>query len=728
MNYLEPNHYEIVINRVVPIPQKAEPLAGKGLFLKRTTKFNITMPQAQFGPVKTAGERLHKLVERYCGADCYCTCDEAVKVTATIVDAPFEMPCPEQGYALTVSDKGIEIEAYGEPGLLYAVISLEQLFDWDIYGCELPALKIVDWPENRWRGIKQESRWGSDMMNRDEWMEMLDDLADKKMNTVGLAIYGCWGVEYDGKVSEYCYLPIKGHPELVTPKRVKYWSAEENRWVYCEKLPPIFEDNLLDDIFRRARDLGIQIIPGWNSYGHNTLIPTQIPDIATKDENGEPVGKGFCTANPRTYEILFAIYDQIIDEYMKPYGMTAFNLCLDEVRVWCQCEECRKKDNGQLYMDHVVKLVDYIAKRGIETVIVACDMLDPRRKRSLGQEDLPKRLMDALIEKGVDRNLCLGWWSYHDHESRYSIKTMLPELNMRGYVAPWNGYHHWVIALQPLNNVKMAAEICAKDGGEGMVAYAMWDRCADRTHTAIAEYSWNLAGTGEVNDVTMRYALRHFGPRAKEAYHAYRLMDWCTEERPTAVWTVPDAEHVSHWDLLSYCLTPYEVRGKKKDKPYPRSFMDRQLELLLPIRHDIERSLYSISVMGREAKEIFEELARDSSCDYKLCMRQAYECHNYEVLAEDWLAIFEIYDLTRKGDQKIIAEIARERMQARLDLMARCERDKERCLVESMAMRQHSIFLHAFADIADYIESSDKPALDLMNVREKMSETSLWLR
>jgi len=69
---------------------------------------------------------------------------------------------------------------------------------------------------------------------------------------------------------------------------------------------------------------------------------------------------------------------------------------------------------------------------------------------------------------------------------------MLPELGLRGYVAPWNGYHHWCVALQPLANVKLAAEVNRRDGGEGMMAYSLWDRCADRTHSAIAEYTWNF--------------------------------------------------------------------------------------------------------------------------------------------------------------------------------------------------------------------------------------------
>ena len=201
MNYLEPSRYEQLINRVVPVPQKAEALAGKGLYLKRTSCFNITMPTAEFGPVKTAGERLRKLLTDHCSSGCFCTCDEAGQIPAEIVEAPVDLPYPEQAYSLTVTDKGIDIQAYGEAGLLYAVITLEQLNDWDIYGCEIPALQISDWPENRWRGIKQESRWGSDMMERDEWMAMLDDLANKKMNTLGLAFYGCWGMEYDGQVS-----------------------------------------------------------------------------------------------------------------------------------------------------------------------------------------------------------------------------------------------------------------------------------------------------------------------------------------------------------------------------------------------------------------------------------------------------------------------------------------------------------------------------------------------
>lgn len=46
----------------------------------------------------------------------------------------------------------------------------------------------------------------------------------------------------------------------------------------------------------------------------------------------------------------------------------------------------------------------------------------------------------------------------------------------------------------------------------------------------------------------------------------------------------------------------------------------------------------------------------------------------------------------------------------------------------SMALRRHAIFARLFADIADYIENTENPALDLMNVRDILGDTSFWLR
>lgn len=719
--------FELIKNRIVPIPKEIKALEGT---LKRASNFVITAPEAPFGPVKTAGERIRKLLSSTQG--------ETVSVKLHIEKTPESLPVPEEGYRLTVTGSCVDIEGYGEKGLLYGVITLEQMFAGDD---EIPAVEIFDWPESNIRGIKEECRYGSNLMEREEWMALLEDIAAKKMNFLGIGFYGCWTIQYDGRISEFLYMPIKNYPQLQTPMVVKYYSPEEERWVEYEQLPPIFQDNLLDDICRRARDLGIKVMPTWNSYGHNTLLPRMIPEISPVDENGVKQGYGFCTSNPKTYEVLFSIYDQIVDDYLKPYGFDTINLSLDEVHEglgrntediymvcnpWCQCEQCRKKEKIDLLIDHIIKLVAYLKSNGLKNVIIAGDMLQANRRSKLG--DIRGQLLQALKENDLQDTLLVGWWSYHNIESKNWIKTLDPELGLRGYVAPWNGYHTWSITCQPLGNARILAEVNHRDGGEGMVAYSTWDRACDRTHDAISEYSWGYEQTGSEKELTARYARRHFGSRAREAYRAYRLMDYAMEQRHTTKWSMPEKDTISNLDLLTYRLSPYNFSYVQKGMEYPRAFLDEGLKFLHTMREDAERALYTISTMSLEAESIFLQLAEDSACDQDMALRQAYECGNYRTLAEDWLAILKMQDLCQAQQYTAVAEIAQNRYEARLELMAMCQQVKERFLAEAMAMRQHSIFLQMFKDIAHYASHPTDTPWDLMDIRKILSERSFWLR
>ena len=95
---------------------------------------------------------------------------------------------------------------------------------------------------------------------------------------------------------------------------------------------------------------------------------------------------------------------------------------------------------------------------------------------------------------------------------------------------------------------------------------------------------------------------------------------------------------------------------------------------------------------------------------------------------EDWIAILQMYDLTQIGQYRAIAPIARERKQARLTLMSHCERTKERFIAEALTMRNHSIFMQMFSDVADYVETQDDPKLDLMDLTGVTGGTFAALR
>ena len=56
-------------------------------------------------------------------------------------------------------------------------------------------------------------------------------MASMKQNQLCISVYGCWCVQYDGRVSEYLYLPVKRYPQLKTPVVSRYWSPGRGGWI-----------------------------------------------------------------------------------------------------------------------------------------------------------------------------------------------------------------------------------------------------------------------------------------------------------------------------------------------------------------------------------------------------------------------------------------------------------------------------------------------------------------
>ncbi len=734
-------------NSIVPIPQKITAADGDALVLIPSSKFCLTAPEAEKGPIQTAGLDMTAFLRDHCGDDCFAP--DGIPVTLSLGDAPEEVKNARDAYQIQVSSAGITITGFGDCGLYYGVSSFRQLCKWDSSGAVLPAFELLDWPDSPYRAYKQESRYGSNMMQREDWLAFFDDMAAKKINRVCLAMYSCWTVQYDGRVSEYLYLPIKKYPQLKTPMTVKYYSPEEDRWYNYETLPPIYRDDLLGELFRYAKDHAIDIVPGVNSFGHNTLFPNAIHAVSPKDEDGKPQLTGFCTSAEETYDLLFSIYDQIIDEYMLPNDMHDFNILLDEVGAgygmnaeqkrtklspWCACPKCREKKKSEIFIDHAVKLVKHLKEKGMTTVVLANDMLVDNKKggtatlqiESLGW--IGDQLLEAVHRENLQDVLLIDWWGYNDIRECLSVTDCHPELGLRTICAPWNGYYIWCLLTNPMRNIHLMAELNHNTStGQGLWLYAMWDKSYDRMHDCCADYAWNYCGSGSVDDVTERYVERHFGPMKEECLHAFSLMDWITEDRKDSM-DDPLTRVFSYERLLRIHLSYYKFCYFNNGKPYPRHFPGEALERMVEMRRDYDRVLYSVASMAKEAVAIFKKAAVTPGCDCAMAERMAYECQNYVCLAEDWIALGKMYDLTQKGDQKKIAPMARARQNARLALMRQCEQVKEKFVVQAATMRNHSVFMQMFADIAAYIEQTDDPHLDLMDITSIMSKESWMLR
>lgn len=713
-----------VIDRIVPVPQSYTLSCGADLYLGRPGEANYrieaNLPDCDplyASAVSELKDKLGKLL-----GVCPCTADGDVVIRLCVGEAPAEAVNADQGYKLVVADNAITVTGFGAAGLYYGVVTLCQMLVIEDNVLTLPAMEIVDWPELRTRGHFMESRYGSNTMTLDDWKHVVDHMAAMKMNQLVVAVYGCWCVQYDHRVSEYLYVPIKKYPQLKTPVVKRYYSPEKQGWVDEEALPPMFEQDFFGDLIAYGKTRGVTVFPLFNSYGHNTLIPAAFPEISSKDENGEPFLTGLCTKTERTYEILFDIYDEIIDRYLIPNGIDSFHIGLDEVWTglaqnaddifrrrsdFCLCEKCRDIPKHELYIEHAIKLLSHLRDRGMKHIYMYHDMLI--KKPHHGDFDATEMMMHALQEANLTDVVVIDWWTYSDYQESLMFQSTKPEQGLRRTVKPWNGYYHWNVISHPLKNVYLLGKMAKEEGCEGMQSYSAWDESYDRTHVAQAEYAWNFNGSGSVREVSDKYVRARFGAEYALAKRATDLFD-----------DIMSTERIKDWDgelmtsnhsLLMSTLAYYFYSYVREGKPYPRNFPGEAISNVLDKRSVYEPQMISIAAMAREAGALWTEVAKNPAVDQRMARRYIWESSHYECLAEDYLAILRMVDLVNADGTVCpcsigkIRALAQSRRDARLDLMANFELTKE-FFLRASHMRNHSIFMQFFADLDGYLAAT----------------------
>jgi hypothetical protein len=650
-----------------------------------------------------------------------------VVICLEMADPPNGLVNADQGYALTVSTTEISVRGFGEAGLLYGATTLIQCLRLQENRLVLPCMDILDWPDLKTRGHFLESRYGSNLMSRSDWKEAIDSLAAMKLNQLVISVYGCWCVQYDGRVSEYLYVMLRSCPKLKTPVVTRYFSPRTGGWIDSEQLPPIFAEDFLGDLIAYGRTCGVTVFPLFNSFGHNTLIPSVYPAVSARDENGEPSLTGFCTANQQTYDLLFSIYDEIINRYLRPNGIDSFHIGLDEVwdgiaqnavdiyknrSPWCRCPVCQTRSRKEIFIDHAIRLAKHLKKRGMKNIYMYHDMLIGHG-RSIEEESC-SAMMQALADNDLTDSVVIDWWTYSAHQSGLMFQSTRPELGLRRTVKPWNGYYHWTILTNALPNIRLLAEIGTREGAEGTQSYSSWDKSYDRNHLGLADFSWNFSGTDTVAHVSEHYARTHFAPRFADALRGLRLLDLLVEDHRSQ--RMDGTPLPTHYDFVLHTLSYYFYSYVKADKPYPRRFPGEAVARLLENRADAERDLFEIQAMAAEARRLFAFIAADAACDQDMAARLAYEADNICCLTEDYLALLSMCDLTDAGKpdrSRLIQSLAGQRKQARLDLMAQLEQVKEPYL-QASHLRNHSIFMQYFADLEGYLAQhpDDKAKLD----------------
>lgn len=429
---------------------------------------------------------------------------------------PIDIPAAglhrEESYTLELRVDGGTIRAEHERGVFLAAQTVGTLLRRN--DGSIPAVEVTDWPDLAWRGLYVESKWGPDLMTLDDWKVLIDDMASKKMNSLGVGVYGCWSAQYGKKRTEFLMLPFPDYPELQTPKTIRYFSPKADAWQTLTYVPKMVEDDFFGDVVAYGKARNVYVRPHFNGPGHNSVLPRYFPEMASLDEDGNAKGYGYCLTNEATYERLFELFDSVIDRYLAPHGLTWFHMGLDEVWLtpgideddifklvdpWCQCETCRDRDKGELLQDYAIRVCSHLKERGIENITLWNDEL--KRKDALDD-----RFGKKLAAAGLTDNVVVQWWRYNS-----PVLTPRPEIGVRAWSTPMAGYWSNLFNQSYSTNIWDMVTHGVQHGIEGADAYCIYDRAFDRNYALLANVTWNTDDRETLFGFKARYAKATLG-------------------------------------------------------------------------------------------------------------------------------------------------------------------------------------------------------------------------
>jgi hypothetical protein len=267
----------------------------------------------------------------------------AAALEASGTESPKLQP---EGYLLLVTPEKVLIAGADDRGAYYGARTFLQLVAHATSDGGLPrapACLIRDWPDEAFRGAMIfTSGWPQDPLDPEVLKEYIyRQVAGYKFNTIVWQMKAGYTYESYPRLANRC---------AMTKEQVR-------------------------DVAQFARDHFIEIIPNTNILGHANWIVLKYKEL---QEDGKP--HQLCTRHPQTYPMLFSVLDEMLEVFDHPKRL---HVGLDEVR-WKtfslpedeRCPRCRDIPKHQIYADHINRLHDYLASKGVQMWMWG-DMLVP---------------------------------------------------------------------------------------------------------------------------------------------------------------------------------------------------------------------------------------------------------------------------------------------------------------------------------------------------------------
>lgn len=371
----------------------------------------------------------------------------------------------DQAYRLTISKKGVVMEATTEVGLFYAEQSLKQLRRYaTLTDTEIPCVTILDWPDFKLRGWQDDISRGP-IVSMEYLKRLIPQMAECKVNFFTL-------------YTEHTFR-TKSHPD-VAPANA--FTAEE-----------------LQELERLCDSYHIQLIGNQQCFAHfeEILKSPFYEELADALDNLNPADEG-------SYEFL----EDLIREEAQVYHSQLFNINCDET-------ESLGSGKASAYVDSIGSATAYF--RHINRVN---EIVKRHGKRAMMWGDIADQHPEII--QNLDPDIILLAWTYAARDSYDAFLQPYADSGHEFMVAPgvslssrvWPYRHDYQSNIPHLcrdgfhKGAFGVMNTCWDDFGESLINTALYGLALG------AEMSWNPIKSTEVakadNEEEQREIRRNF--------------------------------------------------------------------------------------------------------------------------------------------------------------------------------------------------------------------------
>ena len=273
----------------------------------------------------------------------------------------------EECYAVEIGENDINLYALSDNGLIYAVSTLLQLIESD----NVRDMLLFDYPDKKVRGYRVYTPGRSSF---EAFRNVVDMLVYYKYNAIMLEVGGAMEYkrhpEINEKWVEFCREVHKSPYEAERIQKKTHPGWQKNSIHADNGNGSFITQDEMRELIAYCRERGLRVMPEVPSLSHCDYIVMAHPDIRERAEDTYP--DTYCPSNPKSYELIFDILDEIIDVFKPEY----VNIGHDECYTLAKCPLCRDKDPVDLYVGDIEKINDYLKAKGIKSIMWAEKFFD----------------------------------------------------------------------------------------------------------------------------------------------------------------------------------------------------------------------------------------------------------------------------------------------------------------------------------------------------------------